>query len=103
MFDGLYIASLSAHYLFEVDIVHMYCISKQIDVFVMALWSLFKNEYSLPIYNLFRIGEDYPKGENTEKFQAGNRYTKLSKILGELPPREEEYPGKLLPANRNTN
>jgi len=38
MFDGLYIASLSSHYLFIVDKVHMYCTSKQIDVFVMALW-----------------------------------------------------------------
>ncbi len=37
MFDGLiYIASLSAHYPFKVDKVHMYCTSKQIDVFVMA-------------------------------------------------------------------
>jgi hypothetical protein len=39
MFYGLYIASLSSHYLFIVDKVHMYCTSKQIDVFVMALWS----------------------------------------------------------------
>jgi hypothetical protein len=38
------------------------------------------------------------------KFQAGNRYTnELSKILEEFPPVEEEYPGKLLPGNRNTN
>jgi hypothetical protein len=43
MFDGRYIASLSPHYLFKVDKVHMYCTSKQIDVFVMALWSLIKN------------------------------------------------------------
>jgi hypothetical protein len=33
MFDGLYIASL-----FIVYKVHMYCASKQIDDFVMALW-----------------------------------------------------------------
>ncbi len=38
MFDGLYIASLTSHDLFIVDKVHMYCASKQIDVFVMALW-----------------------------------------------------------------
>ena len=38
MFDGLYIASLNSPYLFIVDKVHMYCTSKQIDVFVMALW-----------------------------------------------------------------
>ncbi len=38
MFDGLYIASLSSHYLFIVDKVHMYFTSKQIYVFVMALW-----------------------------------------------------------------
>jgi hypothetical protein len=37
MFDGLNIASLSSHYLFIVYKVHMYCTSKQIDVFVMAL------------------------------------------------------------------
>jgi hypothetical protein len=38
------------------------------------------------------------------KFQAGNRYTnELSKILEEFPPGEEEYLGKLLPVNRNTN
>ncbi len=38
------------------------------------------------------------------KFQAGNRYTnELSKILEEFPPGEEEYPGKLLSVNRNTN
>jgi hypothetical protein len=49
-------------------------------------------------------GEDCPKEENTGKFQAGNRYTnKLSKISEENPPGEEEYPGKTLPANRNTN
>ncbi len=42
--------------------------------------------------------------ENTGKFQAGNRYTsELSKILEEFPPGEKENPGKLLPANRNTN
>jgi hypothetical protein len=45
-----------------------------------------------------------PKRGNTGKFQAGNRYTnELPKILEEFPPGEEEYPGKLLPANRNTN
>ncbi len=44
-----------------------------------------------------------PKGENTGKFQAGDRYTnELSKILEEFPAREEEYPGKLQPVNRNT-
>jgi hypothetical protein len=38
------------------------------------------------------------------KFQAGIRYTnELSKILEVFPPGEEEYPGKLLSANRNTN
>jgi hypothetical protein len=38
------------------------------------------------------------------KFQAGNRYTnELSKILEEFLPGEEEYPGKLLSVNRNTN
>jgi hypothetical protein len=48
--------------------------------------------------------EDCPKGENTGKFQVGNRYTnELSKILEEVPPGEEEYPGKLLSVNRNTN
>jgi hypothetical protein len=42
--------------------------------------------------------------ENTGKFQAGNRYTnELSKILEEFPPGKEEYPGKLLSVNRNTN
>jgi hypothetical protein len=50
------------------------------------------------------IREDCPKGENTGKFQTGNRYTnELSKILEEFPSGEEEYPGKLLPANRNTS
>jgi hypothetical protein len=29
MFDGLYIASLSSHYLFIVDKVHLYCTSKK--------------------------------------------------------------------------
>jgi hypothetical protein len=48
MFDGLYIASLSSHYLFIVDNVHMYCTSTQIDVFVMALWKLIKYEYNYP-------------------------------------------------------
>jgi hypothetical protein len=39
-----------------------------------------------------------------ENFRAGKRYTnELSKILEEFPPGEEEYLGKLLPANRNTN
>jgi hypothetical protein len=48
--------------------------------------------------------EDCPKGENTGKFQAGKRYTnELSKILTKFLPGEEEYPGKLLSANRNTN
>ncbi len=48
--------------------------------------------------------EDCPKGENTGKFQAGNRNTnELSKILEEFPPGEEEYLGKLLSVNRNTN
>ncbi len=38
-----------------------------------------------------QIREDCPKGENTGKFQAGNRYTnELSKILEEFPPGEEE-------------
>jgi hypothetical protein len=51
-----------------------------------------------------QIREDCPKGENTGKFQAGNRYTnELSKILEEFSPEEEEYPGKLLSVNRNTN
>jgi hypothetical protein len=46
---------------------------------------------------------DCPKGENTGKLQAGKRYTnQLSEILEEFLPGEEEYPGKLLPANRNT-
>jgi hypothetical protein len=50
------------------------------------------------------MGEDFPKGENTGKFQAGNRYTnEISKILEEFPPGEEEYTGKFLPVNRNTN
>jgi hypothetical protein len=45
-----------------------------------------------------------PKRGNTGKVQAWNRYTnELSKILEEFPPGEEEYTGKLLPANRNTN
>ncbi len=39
-------ASLSVHYLFLVDKVHMYCTIKQIDVFVMAPWSLIKHEYN---------------------------------------------------------
>ncbi len=38
MFDDLYIVSLSSHYIFIVNKAHMYCTSKQIDVFVMALW-----------------------------------------------------------------
>jgi hypothetical protein len=38
MFDGLYIASLSSYRIVKVDKVHMYCTSKQINVFVMALW-----------------------------------------------------------------
>ncbi len=51
-----------------------------------------------------QIREDCPKGENTGKFQAGNRYkNELSKILEEFPPGEEEYPGKLLSVKRNTN
>ncbi len=50
------------------------------------------------------ITEDCPNGENTEKFQAGNRYTnEFLKTLEEFPPGEEEYPGKLLSVNRNTN
>jgi hypothetical protein len=46
-----------------------------------------------------------PKRGKSGKFQAGNRYTNElpSKILEEFPPGEEEYPGKLLSANRNTN
>jgi hypothetical protein len=51
-----------------------------------------------------KIGEDSPKGENTGKFQPGNRYINvLSKILEEIPPGEKEYPRKIQPANRNTN
>jgi hypothetical protein len=51
-----------------------------------------------------QIREDCPKGENAGKFQAGNRHTnELSKILEEFAPGDEEYPGKLLSANRNTN
>jgi hypothetical protein len=50
------------------------------------------------------VDKNCPKRENTGKFQAGNRYTnELSKILEEFPPGEEENPGKLLPANRNSN
>jgi|688.fasta_scaffold792692_2 hypothetical protein len=54
MFDRQYILSLSANHLFIVDKVHMFCTSKQIDVLVMALWSLSKYEYNSPIHNLFR-------------------------------------------------
>jgi hypothetical protein len=44
MYDCLYVASLSAHHLFIVYKVHMYCTSKQIGVLVMALWTLIKYE-----------------------------------------------------------
>jgi hypothetical protein len=38
-------------------------------------------------YTIYVDKEDCPKGENTGKFQAGNRYTnELSKILEEFPP-----------------
>ncbi len=81
----------------------MYCSGKQFDVLVMALWSLIKYEYKLLIHNIFWYGKTAQMGENTGKLQAGKRYTnKLSKILGKFPPGEEEYPGKLLPVNRNT-
>jgi hypothetical protein len=45
-----------------------------------------------------------PKRRKYGKISGWNRYTnELSKILKEFPPGEEEYPGKLLSANRNTN
>ncbi len=54
-------------------------------------------------YTIYLDKGRLPKGENTGKHQAGKRYTnELSKILEEFPPGEEEYPGKLLPVNRNT-
>jgi hypothetical protein len=55
-------------------------------------------------YTIYVDKGDCPKGENTGKFQAGNRYTnELAKTLEEFPPGEEEYPGKLLSVNRYTN
>jgi hypothetical protein len=80
----------------------MYCTSKQTDVFVSALWSLIKYEYNLPIHNLIRKGKTPQKGKIQENFRLGTG-TQTSKILEEIPPGEEEYPGKILPANRNTN
>ncbi len=67
----------------------------------MALWSLiYEYNYS---YIIYLERGDCPKGENTGKLQAGKRCTnKFSKILEKFPPGEEEYPGNLLPVNRNT-
>jgi hypothetical protein len=60
--------------------------------------------YIIYPYTIYLDGGRLPKGENTGKFQARNRYTnETSKILEEFPPGEEEYTGKLLPVNRNTN
>jgi hypothetical protein len=44
------------------------------------------------------------EGENPGKLWAEKRYTnQLSKILKEFLAGEDEFPEKLLPANRNTN
>ncbi len=54
-------------------------------------------------YTIYLDRERLPKRGNTGKLQTGKRYTnELLKILEEFPPGEEEYSGKLLPANRNT-
>ncbi len=45
-----------------------------------------------------------PKKGKYGKISGWERYTnELSKTLEEFPPGEEEYPGKLLSVNRNTN
>jgi hypothetical protein len=60
--------------------------------------------YGIYPYTIYVDKGRLSKRGNTGKFQAGNRYTnELSKTLEEFPPVEEEYPGKLLSANRNTN
>jgi hypothetical protein len=55
-------------------------------------------------YSIYVDKGRLPKKGKYGKFQFGNRYTnELSKTLEEFPPGEEEYPGKLLSVNRNTN
>jgi hypothetical protein len=55
-------------------------------------------------YTIYLGRGSLPKRENTGKRRDGKRHTnELSKILEEFPPGEKEYPGKLLPANRNIN
>jgi hypothetical protein len=102
MFDGLYIASLSSLYLFIVDKVLMYCTSKQIDVFVMALWWLIKYEYNLPIHNLQYVDKGrLPKRRKYRKISGWEQVLKwVIKDLGKIPAWRR---GKLLSVNRNTN
>ena len=84
MFDGLYIASLSSHYLFIVDKVHMYCTSKQTDVFVMALWWLITYEYNL--YTIYVDKGRLPKRGKYGKISGSKQVHKwVITDLGRIP------------------
>ncbi len=96
MFGGPYIASLSSHYLFIVDKVHMYCTSKQIDVFVM--WWPYGNWLNMTIIYPDTIYVDMgrlPKRGKYGKIWGWEQvYKWVIKDLGRIPAWRRGISGK---------